>query len=178
LQSCEDGLVRYTWRDRSDDNVEKVDELPVEEFIRRGVDARASLPALLAHHGAVSPRCIGARLLYHILPPGFKGRAPALWGETAPQAAAPRGTKTPQADEWQLRYYGFLSNAKRKHSLSAIRAALGAPAPPPVESKLLPEIILERTGVDITRCPACGRGTMLIAGVLSPDPAIREPPGP
>jgi len=46
LRSLENGQVTYTWRDRADGNAEKLDTLPVAEFIER--------------------------FLYHILPPGVR----------------------------------------------------------------------------------------------------------
>ena len=35
IKALEHGHVTYSWRDRSDDNVEKLDTIPVEEFTRR-----------------------------------------------------------------------------------------------------------------------------------------------
>jgi hypothetical protein len=74
----------------------------------------------------------------------------------------------------KIRYYGWLSAARRKTALPAIRAALNAPAPEPVPEQSLPERILQRTGIDITLCPHCGQGRLhRTATVIQPE---RGPP--
>ena len=77
------------------------------------------------------------RFCRHILPPGFV----------------------------KIRYYGWLSAAKRKTALPAIRAALHAPAPVPEAKRPLAETILLRTGIDITLCPHCGKGHLRNTGI-------------
>jgi hypothetical protein len=74
----------------------------------------------------------------------------------------------------KIRYYGWLSAAKRKTALPAIRAALHAQAPEPEAEKPLPERILERTGIDITLCPNCGKGHLRSTGIVIPQQ--RGPP--
>lgn len=111
ILSLQDGMVRYTWRDRDDQNKTKTDQLPAEEFTRR--------------------------FCTHILPGGFV----------------------------KIRYYGWLSAAKRKTALPAIRAVLNAPAPEPEPNQSLAERIFERTGIDITLCPYCGKGRLRNTGV-------------
>ena len=86
------------------------------------------------------------RFCYHILPPGFQ----------------------------KIRYYGWLSAAKRKGALPAIRAALNAPPPEPEADQSLAERIFERTGVDITLCPNCGKGHLHHTGIVIP--RERAPP--
>lgn len=114
IKALKDGMVTYTWRDRDDDNAEKPDTIPVEEFTKR--------------------------FCYHILPKGFM----------------------------KIRYYGWLSAAKRKTTLPAIRAALHAPPPAPEPEQSLAERIFERTGIDITLCPNCGKGHLRNTGILIP----------
>jgi hypothetical protein len=80
------------------------------------------------------------RFCTHILPPGFV----------------------------KIRYYGWLSNAKRKSVLPAIRAALHVAAPEPEPEKPLVEVIFERTGIDIARCPCCGKGRLRDTGRVLP----------
>jgi len=80
------------------------------------------------------------RFLYHVLPPGFQ----------------------------KIRYYGWLSATQRKALLPAIRQALQAPAPDPEPETSLAERVLARTGVDITRCPYCGRGHLRDTGTPIP----------
>jgi len=125
IVSLKNGIVTYTWRDRSsprgyapasrdDDNKQKLDRLPVEEFTKR--------------------------FCYHILPPGFQN----------------------------IRYYGWLSAAKRKDALPAIRAILNASAPESEPEQPLAERILQRTGIDITLCPRCGQGHLHQTGRIIP----------
>jgi hypothetical protein len=83
------------------------------------------------------------RFCRHILPPGFV----------------------------KIRYFGWLSAAKRKHALPAIRAALHAPEPEPEADTTLAERILQRTGVDITLCPHCGKGHLRNTGIVIPPQA-------
>jgi hypothetical protein len=68
----------------------------------------------------------------------------------------------------KIRYYGWLSAAKRKTALPAIRASLHTQAPEPEAEKPLPERILERTGIDITLCPNCGKGHLRNTGIVIP----------
>ena len=120
IKALENGMVTYSWRDRDDNNTEKPDTIPVEEFTKR--------------------------FCYHILPKGFQ----------------------------KVRYYGWLSAARRKSALPAIRQALNAPPPEPEPQRSLAERILERTGVDITLCPHCGKGHLHNTGILIPQK--RGPP--
>jgi len=68
----------------------------------------------------------------------------------------------------KIRYFGWLSAPKRKTTLPAIRAALNAPPPDPEPDLPLPERILQRTGIDIRRCPHCGKGRLHNTGILIP----------
>lgn len=68
----------------------------------------------------------------------------------------------------KIRYYGWLSAAKRDTALPAIRAALHVPAPEPEPEKTLAEQIFERSGIDITRCPRCGKGHLHDTGIRLP----------
>ncbi len=77
------------------------------------------------------------RFCYHILPRGFM----------------------------KIRYYGWLSSAKRKTTLPAIRAALNVPHLQPEPDQPLAERIFQRTGVDITLCPRCHKGHLRHTGI-------------
>jgi hypothetical protein len=68
----------------------------------------------------------------------------------------------------KIRYYGWLSAAKRKTALPAIRTALHAPTPEPEPKRPLAETIQERTGIDITLCPHCGKGHLRNTGIAIP----------
>lgn len=106
IKCLENGEVTYSWRDRSDDNAEKLDTIPIEEFTKR--------------------------FLAHILPDGFH----------------------------KIRYYGWMAGTKRKDSLTNIREAIGEPPPEPPPEETLDERILRRTGIDIRKCPHCGKGRL------------------
>jgi hypothetical protein len=60
----------------------------------------------------------------------------------------------------KIRYYGWMSAARRKAVLAAIRDALQVPPPDPPPDETLAERILRRTGRDILLCPRCGQGPM------------------
>lgn len=66
----------------------------------------------------------------------------------------------------KIRYYGWLSAAKRKTTLPAIRAALNASPPEGESKKTLAERIFEKNGVDITLCPNCGKGHLCNTGIV------------
>ena len=88
------------------------------------------------------------RFLYHVLPDGFV----------------------------KIRYYGWLAAKNKTQTLAAIRAALNAQPPPPAPPEETPaERILRLTGVDVRRCPKCGRPTLVYVGRLLPGEA-RSPP--
>ena len=85
----------------------------------------------------------------------------------------------------RIRHYGLLSNRAKKQALARCRTLLGQPAEPaPPDPKSTREWILELTGVDIQRCPACGQLTLHKVTELRPRaagpaawPPIRAPPG-
>ena len=74
----------------------------------------------------------------------------------------------------KVRYHGWLSAAKRKTALAAIRADLNAAPPDPEPEQSLAERILQRTGIDITRCPHCGTGRLHATHIVIPP--TRGPP--
>jgi hypothetical protein len=63
----------------------------------------------------------------------------------------------------RIRYYGFLANRTRAHSIELARRLLGQRFCPP----------LSIPSVDHHRCPQCGAGTLRVVG---PVPAERPPP--
>jgi hypothetical protein len=57
----------------------------------------------------------------------------------------------------RIRHYGLLANRCKAHTLPACRQALGQLAPPPApEPQSVAQWMQRWTGIDITRCPACG----------------------
>lgn len=61
----------------------------------------------------------------------------------------------------RIRHYGFLANRSKKHDLNRIRSLLGCiPQPSSTADKTTRELMLQLTGIDITQCPFCRKGTM------------------
>ena len=61
----------------------------------------------------------------------------------------------------RIRHYGFLANRCKRENLSKCRQLLGVPHEPgKAEQKSVQQLMLELTGVDISRCPNCKKGTM------------------
>ncbi len=86
------------------------------------------------------------RFLLHVLPKGFK----------------------------RVRHFGYLANHSKK-LFSRCRQLLGlSPDLPAITKKSTHELMLQLTGVDITRCPRCKVGTLAFLAILPacrPDPA-------
>lgn len=61
----------------------------------------------------------------------------------------------------KIRHFGFLSNRHKKKNVQLCRELIGDNTPMPARAKKTAgELMLELTGIDITRCPCCGEGTM------------------
>lgn len=92
-------------------------------------------------------------------------------------------TMTLQADEFirrfllhvlpngfmRIRHFGFLANRSRKLKLHRCRELLDLAQPAPPARKSARQLMLEITGCDLTLCPACHLGTLVILTQL---PAI------
>ena len=67
----------------------------------------------------------------------------------------------------RIRHFGFLANRRKKKDLSRCRELLGLSAQlrEPTE-KTNRELMLELTGIDLAKCPCCGKGTMRIMAEL------------
>jgi hypothetical protein len=58
---------------------------------------------------------------------------------------------------------GCFANRSRRQRIARCRALLAAPAPPaPPTQETLCEKLLRLTGLDLTACPACGEGRMVV----------------
>ena len=71
----------------------------------------------------------------------------------------------------RLRHYGLLANRCRASKLALCRDLLGQPAPEPREPETAQEMLLRLTGIDITVCRQCGKGTL--HQTLTLEPLIR-----
>ena len=60
----------------------------------------------------------------------------------------------------RLRHYGLLGNRGRARKLALCRALLAQPDPEPREPETPEAMMLRLTGIDITVCRQCGRGTL------------------
>ena len=66
----------------------------------------------------------------------------------------------------RIRHFGFLANRSKKHALAQCRKLLDF-APPLPKSPILSakDLLLKITGIDLSRCPCCREGTMIVVGV-------------
>ena len=69
----------------------------------------------------------------------------------------------------RIRHFGFLANRSKKHALPQCRRLLGLnPALPEIPHQSAHDLMLELTGIDLSRCPRCQKGTMIVVGELPP----------
>jgi hypothetical protein len=66
----------------------------------------------------------------------------------------------------RIRHYGLLANRNRKEKIARCRDLLTAPTPEQHAPQNRRERLLELTGVDIERCPACREGRMAIVAEI------------
>jgi hypothetical protein len=67
----------------------------------------------------------------------------------------------------RIRHFGFLANRSKKKNLGNCRKLLGlCPELPKVSKKTIRELMLELTGIDVTKCPFCKEGTMKTVGEI------------
>jgi hypothetical protein len=63
----------------------------------------------------------------------------------------------------RIRHFGFLSNRLKKNNIQRIQNGLGqSTAELGLDKKPIEVMMLKLTGVDITRCPCCKKGTMRV----------------
>jgi len=75
----------------------------------------------------------------------------------------------------RIRHFGFLANRSKKHALPQCRKLLGLnPALPEIPKKSAHDLLRELTGIDLSRCPRCQKGTMIVVGDL---PRLSRLPG-
>ncbi|MCP4308789.1 MAG: IS91 family transposase [bacterium] len=81
----------------------------------------------------------------------------------------------------RIRYYGFLWSRYRREKLARCRELLGASSPEPKKPESPVELLQRLAGIDIARCPICGKGHLHIAADLASTtrrPPTTGPPGP
>jgi predicted Zn-ribbon and HTH transcriptional regulator len=69
----------------------------------------------------------------------------------------------------RIRHFGFLANRTKKRALAQCRKLLGlGPALPKIPKRSAQDLLHELTGIDLSRCPSCKLGTMIVVGELPP----------
>ena len=67
----------------------------------------------------------------------------------------------------RIRHFGFLANRAKKHALPQCRKLLGLSAAlPELPKKSAHDLLLELSGIDLSRCPRCLKGTLIVIGEL------------
>ena len=67
----------------------------------------------------------------------------------------------------RIRHFGFLANRAKKHALPQCRNLLGlSVALPELPKKSAHDLLLELSGIDLSRCPRCLKGTLIVIGEL------------
>ena len=67
----------------------------------------------------------------------------------------------------RIRHFGFLANRSKKQALPQCRKLLGLnPALPGIPKRSAHDLLLELTGIDLSRCPRCQKGTMIVVAEL------------
>ena len=104
-----------------------------------------------AHGNKIKVMCLDTgefirRFLLHVLPRGFT----------------------------RLRHYGLLANRGRARKLALCRTLLAQPDPEPREPESTEAMMLRLTGIDITVCRECGRGTLRCITLAPQFPTARR----
>jgi predicted Zn-ribbon and HTH transcriptional regulator len=67
----------------------------------------------------------------------------------------------------RVRHFGFLANRAKKHALPQCRKLLGLnPLLPEIPKRSAQDLLRELTGIDLSRCPSCKKGTMILVAEL------------
>ena len=67
----------------------------------------------------------------------------------------------------RIRHFGFLANRVKKRALPQCRKLLGLSAAlPELPKKSAHDLLLELSGIDLSRCPRCQKGTLIVIGEL------------
>jgi hypothetical protein len=67
----------------------------------------------------------------------------------------------------RIRHFGVLANRAKKHALPQCRKLLGLSSVlPELAKKSARDLLLELSGIDLSRCPRCQKGFMIVIGEL------------
>jgi hypothetical protein len=79
----------------------------------------------------------------------------------------------------KIRYFGFMAHRIRKKSIALIRELIHPQVEFEPRQETVIEMMLRVTGIDITLCPRCGEGQMVLGAKIpkSSNAGAREPPG-
>jgi predicted Zn-ribbon and HTH transcriptional regulator len=67
----------------------------------------------------------------------------------------------------RIRHFGVLANRAKKHALPQCRKLLGLSSVlPELAKKSARDLLLELSGIDLSRCPRCQKGSMIVIGEL------------
>jgi len=67
----------------------------------------------------------------------------------------------------RIRHFGFLANRSKKQALAQCRKLLDLdPALPEIPKQSAKDLLLKLSGVDLSHCPSCHQGTMMVVGDL------------
>jgi predicted Zn-ribbon and HTH transcriptional regulator len=66
----------------------------------------------------------------------------------------------------RIRHFGFLANRSKKKTLAQCGKLLHCDPPPPRSNLCAKDLLLKLTGIDLSRCPSCQKGTMIVVGEL------------
>jgi len=68
----------------------------------------------------------------------------------------------------KIRHYGFLQNHGKTTRLNAVRKTMGLQPLPPVVKIPVWQRMLEQYGKDISLCPKCHKGTLVLIAIAYP----------
>ena len=68
----------------------------------------------------------------------------------------------------RIRHVGLLTNRRKREQLNRCRRLLHHPAPAIRMPESVADLVQRLTGIDLARCPVCGRGQMTVTSVLAP----------
>jgi hypothetical protein len=67
----------------------------------------------------------------------------------------------------RIRHFGFLANRSKRQALVQCRKLLDLdPALPAIPKQSAKDLLLKLTGIDLSRCPSCQQGTMIVVAEL------------